>query len=57
MKWAKVDASGQIVELVESDQQPAEQAGFTFREASEGTKVGDHVDQQQGSAPSDSDTG
>lgn len=46
MKWAKVDQSGRIIEIVDSDREPQPQAGFTFRKAAEGQQVGDSVENQ-----------
>lgn len=42
MKWAKVDQTGRIVDIVDSDQTPAHETGFTFHEDTTGQlKVGD----------------
>lgn len=41
--WAKVDQDGIVVELVEADQQPADEEGFSYKEAKD-LKVGDSAE-------------
>jgi hypothetical protein len=41
--WAKVDQDGIVVELVEAAEQPADEEGFSYKEAGN-LKVGDSAE-------------